>query len=94
MAHLVGGLLMAEHHQAPDSHPWAELTAPQTLSLLLHELYAPVSALGDQVSRLTDETLDDGERTEIIGHMRARIDDLSRLVVLLKRYLDDYPMPD
>jgi hypothetical protein len=84
---------MAEHH-ASDSHPWAELTAPQTLSLLLRDLYAPVSALGDQVSRLANETLDDGERAEIIGHMRARIDDLSRLVVLLKRYIDDYPLQD
>ncbi len=81
---------MAEHHQGSDSHPWAELTAPQALSLVLRDLYVPVSALGDQVSRLANETLDDGERTEIIGHMRARIDDLSRLVVLLKRYLDDY----
>jgi hypothetical protein len=80
---------MAEHHQASDSHPWAELTTSQALALLLHELYTPVSALGDQVSRLADETLDDGERMVIIGHMRARIDDLSRLVVLLKRYLDD-----
>ncbi|MFQ3631620.1 hypothetical protein [Roseiflexus sp.] len=85
---------MTEHHQTSDSHPWAELSAPQTLSLLLHELYAPVSALGSQVNRLANETLDDGERTEIIGHMRARIDDLGRLVVLLKRYLDDYPVQD
>lgn len=85
---------MAEHPHASDSHPWAELTAPQTLARVLHELYAPVSALGDQVNRLANETLDDGERSEIIGHMRARIDDLGRLVVLLKRYLDDYPTQD
>lgn len=85
---------MAEYQQASDSHPWAELTAPQTLARVLHELYAPVSALGDQVNRLANETLDDGERSEIIGHMRARIDDLGRLVVLLKRYLDDYPTRD
>ncbi|MCS6839736.1 MAG: hypothetical protein NZ699_04600 [Roseiflexus sp.] len=85
---------MAEHHHTSDSHPWAELTAPQMLSLVLRELYAPVSALGDQVNRLANETLDDGERSEIIGHMRARIDDLGRLVVLLKRYLDDYPTQD
>lgn len=85
---------MAEHHHASDSHPWAELTAPQTLSLVLHELYAPVSALGDQVNRLANEMLDDGERAEIIGHMRARIDDLGRLVVLLKRYLDDHLTQD
>lgn len=80
---------MAEHHQAFDSHPWAELTAAQALSLLLHELYTPVSALGDQVSRLAADPLDESERAVIIGHMRARIDDLSRLVVLLKRYLDE-----
>lgn len=85
---------MAEHHQAFDSHPWAELTAAQALALLLHELYAPVSALGDQVSRLTTDSLDDHERAVIIGHMRARIDDLSRLVVLLKRYLDEQATPD
>lgn len=85
---------MADHHQASGSHPWAELTASQTLSLLLRELYTPVSALGDQVSRVADATLDDNERTVIIGHMRARIDDLSRLVVLLKQYLDEYPVQD
>ncbi len=85
---------MAEHHRASDSHPWAELTAAQALALLLHELYTPVSALGDQVSRLASDSLDDLERAVIIGHMRARIDDLSRLVVLLKRYLDEQSTPD
>ena len=85
---------MTEHHQASDTHPWADLTTAQTLALLLRELYTPVSALGDQVSRLAADPLDERERTVIIGHMRARIDDLSRLVVLLKRYLDEQPAPD
>lgn len=85
---------MAEHHQTFDAHPWAELTASQTLGLLLRELYTPVSALGDQVSRLANESIEESERAVIIGHMRARIDDLSRLVVLLKRYLDEQSAPD
>lgn len=72
-------------------HPWAELTETQALALLLHELYGPVSALGDQVSRLATEPLDDEARAELIAHMRDRVDDLSRLIVILKRFLDERP---
>lgn len=80
---------MTDRHNPGAPHPWADLTASQALGLLLHELYGPVSALGDQVSRLADDMLDAQERAELIGHMRARVDDLGLLIVLLKRYLDE-----
>lgn len=72
-------------------HPWAELSETQALALLLHELYGPVSALGDQVSRMANDSLDDEARAELIAHMRDRVDDLSRLIVILKRFLDERP---
>jgi hypothetical protein len=82
---------MTDHAQSAAPHQWAGMTETQALNLVLHEMYGPVSALGDQVSRLSDDGLSNEARDEIITHMRARVDDLGSLIILLKRYLDERP---
>ena len=46
----------------------------------------PVSALGEEMNRLSTGAFEDEELTALLSQLRAGVDHLSRLVVLLKRY--------
>jgi hypothetical protein len=78
------------HHAAHEPHPWAEMTAEEVLDALVYELYGPVSALGGQVDRLSTGAFEDDELGTMLEQIRDRIDDLSRVVVILKRYNDEH----
>ena len=74
---------IAEVQSAPvQPHP----EAIERFNALVHELYPPVSALGDEIDRLSTGAFEDEELTALLAQMRAGVDHLSRLVVLLKGY--------
>ena len=74
------------HHSTHEPHPWAEMSADQVLDALVYELYGRVSALGGQVDRLSTGAFEDDELADLLSQIRERVDDLSRVVVMLKRY--------
>lgn len=76
-------------YHSHEPHPWAEMTPEQALDVVLHELYAPLSALGSQVDRLATGAFADDELGELLAQIRGRVDDLGRVVVMLKRYRDE-----
>jgi hypothetical protein len=58
----------------------------EVLDALLYELYTPISALGNEVDRLSTGAFEDEELMTLLDQMREGVNHLSRLVVLLKRY--------
>jgi len=76
----------------PDSHephPWADKTPDDVLQALVYELYAPVSALGNEIDRLSTGAFEDEDLIALLAQMREGVNHLSKLVVLLKRYAAD-----
>ncbi|HMO59358.1 MAG TPA: hypothetical protein PKA05_14270 [Roseiflexaceae bacterium] len=72
-----------------DPHPWMQLPPDEVIEQILHELYAPVSALGSQFERINAEQFADDELPEVLAQIHERVNDLGRLVVLLKRYSEE-----
>ena len=77
---------MSDSNASHEPHPWADKTSDDVLRALVYELYAPVSALGEEMDRLSTGAFEDAELTALLAQMREGVDHLSRLVVLLKRY--------
>jgi hypothetical protein len=77
---------MPDAHPSHEPHLWADLTPEQVLDALVYELYPPISALGDEIDRLTTGAFDDEELSLLLEQMQAGVNQLSRLVVALKRY--------
>jgi hypothetical protein len=77
---------MSDSNASHEPHPWADKTSDDVLRALVHELYPPVSALGEEMDRLSTGAFEDEELTALLAQMREGVDHLSRLVVLLKRY--------
>jgi hypothetical protein len=77
---------MSDSNASHEPHPWADKTPDEVLRALVYDLYAPVSALGEEMDRLSTGAFEDEELTALLAQMRAGVDHLSRLVVLLKRY--------
>jgi hypothetical protein len=77
---------MPDSHATYEPHPWADKTPEQVLEALVYELYTPVSALGDEVDRLSSGAFEDEELTNLLEQIRASVNHLSRLVVAIKRY--------
>jgi hypothetical protein len=69
-----------------EPHAWDDKTPDQVLAALVHELYPPVSALGDEVNRLSTGAFEDEELDTLIEQLRLGVNQLSRIVVALKRY--------
>jgi polyphosphate kinase len=67
---------------------WNQLSPEQVIDLLVKELYSPVSILGAQLKRLTDDDdpISEEEYEEIFAHMHHAVNQLSTTVVHLKRY--------
>ena len=82
---------MPDTHAPKEQHPWAENTPDEVLELLVRELYAPVSALGDEIDRLSTGAFEDDDLPELLERMREGVNHLSRLVVTLKRYTRERP---
>ena len=77
---------MSDSNASHEPHPWADKTPDDVLQALVYELYAPVSAIGDELDRLSTGAFEAADRTTLLAQMREGVDHLSRLVVLLKRY--------
>jgi hypothetical protein len=73
-------------HDSHEPHPWADKTPDDVLQALVYELYPPVSALGNEIDRLSTGAFEDEELIALLGQMREGVNHLSKLVVLLKRY--------
>jgi K+-sensing histidine kinase KdpD len=79
---------MHEPTNRPDSQHWEGLAPTQVLDALVYELYNPVSTLGSQLKRLTDDDdpISEEEYEEIFTQMHNAVRQLSKTVVNLKRY--------
>ena len=77
---------MSDLHPSHEPHPWSELAPDQVLEALVYELYAPVSALGNEVDRLATGAFEDEELLELIEQIREAVNSLGRVVVALKQY--------
>jgi len=80
---------MPDSHHSHNSHEpysWADKTPEQVLEALVYDLYAPVSALGNEVDRLSSGAFEDEELTLLLHQIRESVNILSRMVVALKRY--------
>ncbi len=64
--------MSSEPNAAHEPHPWVELTPNQVLDKLVHEIYAPVSALGSEVDRLASGSFEDDDLLELIGQIRGK----------------------
>lgn len=79
---------MNEQSSRQDPHTWEHLTPDQVLAALVYELYNPVSLLGSQLKRLTDDDdpLTEEDYEAIFDQMHGAVRQLSKTVVYLKRY--------
>lgn len=84
---------MSEHSSRHEPHPWEGLTPSQVLATVVQELYSPVSLLGRHLNRLTGEEdpLTEEEYEALFAQMDGAVRQLSKTVVNLKRYTQDYP---
>jgi hypothetical protein len=80
---------MPDTHPTHEPHSWADKTPDEVLDLLVRDLYAPVSALGDEIDRLSTGAFEDDDLPALLDQMREGVNQLSRLVVALKRYSAD-----
>jgi signal transduction histidine kinase len=78
--------MSSDSHAAHEPHPWLDLTSDEVLDQLVHELYAPVSALGSEVDRLASGAFEDDDLLPLLDQIRENVNVLGRLVVTLKRY--------
>jgi hypothetical protein len=77
-----------------EHHSWEDLTPEQLLATLPYEIYAPVSVLGSDLDRLLrGEFEDEDELNVILLHLRETTNQLSRVVVALKNYTKNHPIP-
>lgn len=81
---------MSEQHRTGPLG-WNQLSAEQVVDLLVKELYGPVSILGAQLKRLTDDDdpISEEEYEAIFAHMHNAVNHLSTTVVQLKRYSEE-----
>ena len=77
---------MSDSNASHEPHPWIDKTPNDVLRALIHELYPPVSALGEEMDRLSTGAFEDEELADLLAQMRVGVDHLSRLVVLLQGY--------
>lgn len=80
---------MPDSHVSHEANSWELKTPDEVLEMLVRELYAPVSALGDEIDRLATGAFEDDELPALLEQMREGVNHLSRLVVALKRYTAD-----
>lgn len=79
---------MSEQSVRPDPQQWENLQPDQVVDSLIYEIYNPVSLLGSQLKRLTDDDdpLSEDDYEAIFDQMHQAVRHLSRTVVQLKRY--------
>lgn len=79
---------MSDPSTRPDSQQWDNLRPEQVIDSLIYEIYHPVSLLGSQLKRLTDDEdpISEDDYEAIFEQMHQAVRQLSRTVVHLKRY--------
>jgi hypothetical protein len=79
---------MSEQPTRPDLQQWENLRPEQVIDSLIYEIYNPVSLLGSQLKRLTDDDdpLSEEDYEAIFEQMHQAVRQLSRTVVHMKRY--------
>lgn len=82
---------MGEQTHRHDTHIWEHMNPEQVLAALVYELYNPVSLLGSQLKRLTDDDdpLTEEDYEAIFEQMHGAVRQLSKTVVNLKRYTQE-----
>ena len=80
---------MPNPSSANEPHSWDGKTPEEVLQALVYELYTPVSALGDEIDRLLSGSFDDDELMVLLEQLRSGVNQLSRIVVALKRYTSE-----
>jgi hypothetical protein len=82
---------MSEQHPRPELQDWMHLPPEQVIEQIVQQLYGPVSILGGQLKRLTedDDSLSEDEYEAIFAHMHNAVNQLSKTVVHLKRYSEE-----
>jgi hypothetical protein len=82
---------MSEQHPRPELQDWNNLAPDQVIEQIIQQLYSPVSILGSQLKRLTedDDSLSEDEYEAIFTHMHNAVNQLSKTVVHLKRYSEE-----
>ncbi|WP_129627319.1 hypothetical protein [Candidatus Oscillochloris fontis] len=79
---------MSDQTLRQDPQQWDNLQPDQVIDHLIYEIYNPVSLLGSQLKRLTDDDdpLSEEDYESIFEQMHHAVRQLSRTVVHLKRY--------
>ncbi|MEI7771621.1 MAG: hypothetical protein WCI67_16635 [Chloroflexales bacterium] len=79
---------MSDSPARPDPQQWERLRPEQVIDSLIYEIYNPVSLLGSQLKRLTDDDdpISEDDYDAIFEQMHQAVRQLSRTVVHLKRY--------
>jgi hypothetical protein len=79
---------MSEQPHRHGPQQWDSMAPEQVLDGLIYELYNPVSLLGSQLKRLTDDDdpISEDDYEAIFEQMHQAVRQLSRTVVHLKRY--------
>jgi len=79
---------MSEQPTRQDPQQWESLRPEQVIESLIYEIYNPVSLLGSQLKRLTDDDdpISEEDYEAIFEQMHQAVRQLSRTVVHLKRY--------
>ncbi|MEI6181051.1 MAG: hypothetical protein WCP31_09875 [Chloroflexales bacterium] len=82
---------MSEQHPRPELQDWNNLSPDQVIEQIIQQLYSPVSILGSQLKRLTedDDSLSEDEYEAIFTQMHNAVNQLSKTVVHLKRYSEE-----
>ncbi len=83
---------MNEQPHRYESRNWETMTPPQVLEALIYDLYNPVSLIGSHLNRLTgdEDPLTEEEYEVIFEQMQVAVRHLSKVVVNLRRYLQDH----
>jgi hypothetical protein len=81
---------MPNANPASEPHSWDDKTPEEVLEALVYELYPPVSALGDEIDRLITGAFADEELVVLLEQLRSGVNQLSRIVVALKRYTAEH----
>ncbi|MEI7646591.1 MAG: hypothetical protein WCJ55_20150 [Chloroflexales bacterium] len=79
---------MSDPPTRPNPQQWENLRPEQVIDSLIYEIYHPVSLLGNQLKRLTDDDdpISEDDYEAIFEQMHQAVRQLSRTVVQLKRY--------
>lgn len=82
---------MNEQHHRPEAQSWTNQTPDQVIEQIVQLLYGPVSLLGSQLKRLTDDEdpISEDEYEAIFATMHNAVNQLSKTVVQLKRYSEE-----